>query len=85
MRVYNGPEFAGRLLDQRAYLNKVTLDFPRPGNPNDNAHIEAFNSCLRQECLNASRFLSPDDAGTRINGWRTDHNENRTRNGVNSS
>lgn len=45
---------AGRLLDQWVYLKKVELDFSRPGKPSDNAHIEAFNSRLRQECLNAS-------------------------------
>jgi len=77
IRVDNGPEFAGRLLDQWAYLNKVELDFSRPGKPSDNAYIEAFNSRLRQECLNASWFLSMADAGLRINAWRIDYNENR--------
>jgi putative transposase len=43
IRVDNGPEFAGRLLDQWAYLNKVELDFSRPGKPSDNAYIDAFN------------------------------------------
>ncbi len=37
LRVDNGPEFAGRLLDQWAYLNKVELDVSRPGKPMDNA------------------------------------------------
>ncbi len=64
LRVDNGPEFAGRMLDQWAYLNGVTLDFSRPGKPTDNAFIEAFNSRLRQECLNASWFLSMADART---------------------
>jgi putative transposase len=39
------------MLDQWAYLNKVELDFSRPGKPGDNAFIEAFNGRLRQECL----------------------------------
>ena len=77
IRVDNGPEFAGRLLDQWAYLNKVELDFSRPGKPTDNAYIEAFNSRLRQECLSASWFLSMEDARTRINEWRSDYNETR--------
>jgi len=77
IRVDNGPEFAGRLLDQWAYLNKVELDFSRPGKPSDNAYIEAFNSRVRQECLNASWFLSVSDARQRINEWRIDYNENR--------
>ena len=66
-----------RLLDQWAYLNKVVLDFSRPGKPTDNAYIEAFNSRLRQECLNASWFLSMADARARIEEWRTDYNLNR--------
>lgn len=49
IRIDNGPEFAGRLLDQWAYLNKVGLVFSRSGKPTDNAYIEAFNSRLRQE------------------------------------
>ena len=49
------------MLDQWAYLNGVTLDFSRPGKPTDNAFIEAFNDRLRQECLNASWFLSTAD------------------------
>ena len=77
IRVDNGPEFAGRLLDQWAYLNKVELDFSRPGKPTDNAFIEAFNSRLRQECLNASWFLSMPDARQRITEWRIDYNEER--------
>ena len=77
IRVDNGPEFAGRLLDQWAYLNKVELDFSRPGKPTDNAYIEAFNCRLRQECLNASWFLSMADARQRISNWRIDYNENR--------
>jgi putative transposase len=30
IRVDNAPEFAGRLLDQWATLNKIVLDFSRP-------------------------------------------------------
>ncbi len=70
LRVDNGPEFAGRLLDHWAYLNKVEIDFSRPGTPTDNAFIEAFNARLRSECLNASWFLSLADARERIEGKR---------------
>ena len=75
IRVDNGPEFAGRLLDQGAYLNKVELVFSRPGKPADNAYIEAFNSQLRQECLNAA--CQWQTAQQRINEWRIDYNEDR--------
>lgn len=77
LRVDNGPEFAGRMLDQWAYLNGVEIDFSRPGRPTDNAFIEAFNARLRIECLNASWFLSLSDARERIEQWRIDYNEDR--------
>lgn len=38
--------------DLWAYQRGVILDFSRPGKPTDNAFIEAFNSKLRNECLN---------------------------------
>lgn len=77
LRVDNGPEFAGHVLDQWAYWNRVELDFSRPGKPTDNAFIEAFNARLRTECLNASWFLSMADARERIEEWRMDYNEYR--------
>ncbi len=59
------------------HLNKVEIDFSRPGKPTDNAFIEAFNARLRAECLNASWFLSPADARARIEEWRQHTNEER--------
>ena len=77
LRVDNGPEFAGRMLDQWAYLNGVEIDFSRPGKPTDNAFIEALNARVRAECLNASWFLSMADARDRIEEWRCQYNEDR--------
>ena len=80
IRCDNGPEIAGRLLDQRAYLNDVESEFSRPGKLTGNAYVEAFNGRLRAECLNASWFLSMTDARARIESWRidyTDYNEMR--------
>ncbi len=55
--VGNGPEFAGRLLDQWAYLNKVELDFSRRGKPSDNAFVlRRTNTPL--ECSPSSRPVS---------------------------
>jgi putative transposase len=65
------------MLDQWVYLNKVELDFSRPGRPGDSAFVEAFNGRLRQECLNASWLLSMGDARARIDEWRIDYNQNR--------
>lgn len=59
LRVDNGPEFAGRMLDQWAYLNGVENDFSRPGKPIDIAYIKAFNSRLRAEM--PERIVVPVD------------------------
>ncbi len=64
IRVDQGGEFISRDMDFWAYQRGVTLDFSRPGKPTDNGFIEAFNSKLRAECLNAHWFMSLAD-GTR--------------------
>ena len=77
IRVDNGPEFISKRLDQWAYLNKVELDFSRPGKPTDNGFIEAFNGRLRQECLNEHWFLSLEDAREKVEQWRLHYNQER--------
>ena len=74
IRVDNGPEFVSKELDLWAYVHGVVLDFSRPGKPTDNAFIEAFNSRVRQECLNAFWFLSLADARCKIEAWRVEYN-----------
>ena len=77
IRVDQGSEFISRDLDLWAYTNNVILDFSRPGKPTDNAFIEAFNSKLRAECLNAHWFLTLDDARSKMEDWRKYYNEER--------
>ena len=73
----SGLEFAGRLLDQLIFLNKIELDFSRPRKPSNNAYIEIVNARLRQECLSVSWLLSMADARQWISEWRDDYNEQR--------
>ena len=82
IRVDQGSEFVSRDLDLWAYANDVTLDFSRPGKPTDNAFIEAFNSKLRSECLNAHWFLTLDDARLKMEEWRRYYNEERPHSGI---
>ncbi len=51
IKVDNGSEFAGKVMDRWAYENGVELDFSRRGTPTDNAMVESFDGRLRQECL----------------------------------
>ncbi len=73
----NGPEFAGRALDQWAHERGLKIDYIRPGKPVDNAFVESFNGRFRDECLNESWFESLDEARRAIETWRTDYNEVR--------
>ena len=73
----NGPEFAGRALDEWAYRRGVKLSFIRPGKPIENAYIESFNGRFRDECLNTNWFISLKQARAIIEEWRRDYNEVR--------
>jgi len=70
----NGPEFRGRVMDEWAYRSGVRLQFIEPGKPIQNAFIEAFNSRLRDECLNEQVFLSLEDARHKLETWRVQYN-----------
>ena len=77
IKVDNGPEFISKDVDRWAYWNHVELDFSRPGKPSDNALVEAFNSRLRQECLNQHWFMSLEDARSKLSAWRKEYNTER--------
>ena len=72
--VDNGPEFAGKALDEWAYRRGIKLAFIRPGKPIENAFAESFNGRLRDECLNTNWFLSLKHARDVIEDWRKDYN-----------
>jgi len=75
--VDNGPEFAGKALDQWAHEQGVQLRFITPGRPSENGYIESFNGRLRDECLNENWFMNLTHARQKIEEWRTDYNEVR--------
>ena len=68
--VDNGTEFTAKALDAWAYWNKVKLHFSRRGKPGDNAHIEAFNSLVRRECLSQPWFRSLEEALSILEDWK---------------
>lgn len=72
--VDNGPEFAGRSLDEWAYRKGIKLSFIRPGKPIENAFAESFNGRLRDECLNTNWFMNLKHAREIIETWRKDYN-----------
>lgn len=72
-----GSEFISKDMDLWAYANGVTLDFSLPGNPTDNAFIEAFNGRFQAVCLTAHWFMNLEDAAGKLEVWRGDDNEER--------
>ena len=79
----NGPEFAGRSLDEWAYRKGVKLNFIRPGKPIENAYAESFIGRLRGECLNQNWFMNLRHARDIIENWRRDYNEVRPHSSLN--
>jgi putative transposase len=62
-------ELPGRALDNWAYINKVRLDFSRPGKTAENRFVESFNGKLRDECLNTEVYLSIADLREKLEQW----------------
>jgi putative transposase len=73
----NGPEFAGKVLDEWAYRKGLKLHFIEPGKPQQNAYIESFNGKFRDECLNEHWFVSMRHAREIIAAWRQEYNRER--------
>jgi len=77
IRVDNGPEFAGKVLNAWAYAKGVHLDFIDPGKPTQNGLLESLDGKFRDECLNEHWFRNLPEARRLIEAWRVDYNEER--------
>jgi len=75
--VDNGPEFAGRVLDEWAHRRGIRLRFIRPGKPVENAYAERFNGKFRDECLNEHWFTSLNHARALVGQWKQEYNHER--------
>jgi putative transposase len=73
----NGPELAGKAVDQWAYERGVRLRFIEPGKPVQNAFVESFHGRLRDECLDRHWFLGLADARRTVEAWRVDDDRAR--------
>lgn len=51
--------------------------FTLPDKPIENAYVESINGHFRNECLNSQKFESLQDARSRIEACRIDHNVHR--------
>ncbi len=72
IRVDQGAEFTSRAMLDWAYKNNIRLEFTKVRKPNQ--VIEAYNSRVRDECLNEHVFFSLEDARTKIDEWHWKYN-----------
>ena len=72
IRVDQGTEFTSCAFLNWAYKRGIEIQFSGVGKPN--AEIEAFNSRMRDECLNEHVFFSLEDAREKINQWLDKYN-----------
>jgi len=82
--VDNGPEFAGKALDEWAYRRGIHLHFIEPGKPVENCYVESFNGKFRDECLNEHWFLNIAHARQIVEDWRMDYNQVRPHSSLNN-
>jgi len=83
IRTDNGPEFAGRTMQEWAARNAIELRFIQPGKPVQNAYVESFNSRFRDECLSQHWFASLSHMRSVIDAWRDDYNHCRPHSALN--
>jgi putative transposase len=77
VRSDNGPEFTSRRMLAWSEDWKVGLVHIQPGRPMQNGHVENFHGLLRDECLNASWFLTLNDVRTTLADWWQEYNWER--------
>lgn len=73
----NGPEFTSRAMLDWQNQTGVGWHYIQPGKPQQNGFIEAFNSRLRDECLNEEVFDTLKQARRVLARWRYDYNHVR--------
>lgn len=72
IRVDQGTEFTSRAMLDWAYRRNIRLEFTKVRKPNQ--VIEAYNSRIRDECLNEHVFFTLEDARGKIDDWHWRYN-----------
>jgi putative transposase len=75
IRCDNGPELTSRHFLAWGVEWKIELRYIQPGKPTQNAHVESFHGCLREECLRVNWFTNLFHARRKITSWRKEYNE----------
>lgn len=70
----NDPEFCSRRMLGWAKKPKIALVHIEPGRPMQDGHVERFHGRLRDECLNAHWFRTPNYVRITLAAWRQESN-----------
>ena len=70
----NGTELTSHAILKWTKKTGVEWHYIAPGKPTQNAFVESFNGCFRDECLNEHLFDSLSHARSLIEAWRVDYN-----------
>ncbi|MET3338839.1 putative transposase [Bradyrhizobium japonicum] len=73
----NGIELTSNAILTWADQSRVDWHYIAPRKPTQNAFIESFNGCLRDELLNETLFTSLAQARVELGHWRADYNDTR--------
>ena len=77
IRSDNGSEFVAKHIQEQLAKAKVNIIYIQPGSPWQNPFIESFNSILRDNILNRYLFLTPKEAQSIINNFKSEYNTER--------
>ena len=77
IRMDNGPEFIGNVMEGWAELHGVELQFIQPGEPTQNSFIERFNRTYREEVLDLYIFNNLSEVREHTEDFIREYNEER--------
>lgn len=77
IRLDNGPEYSGHVLEAWAGRRGIILQFIQPGRPQQNGFVERFNRTVRYDWMNQHIFDSIEHAQEEATKWLWTYNNER--------
>jgi putative transposase len=77
VRCGNGPEMTSIALRDWCRFSRTGAAFIEPGSPWENAFVESFNSCVRDELLAVEVLTCLTEAKVMVEDFRQDYNRSR--------
>jgi len=77
IRCDNGPEYISAVTLAWAAKRGIRIDFIQPGQPQQNAYVERYNSTVRYDCLAHHLFETLDEIQEFATSWLWTYNHDR--------